>query len=92
LPGYGSFASGGFVAGRACAYQSPHSLTPLTARRSRKQKQLLASTEIEEAPGRHNAMGALRRTGSIEMAVFALTDPIQMVRASAAYALLSLPE
>jgi len=85
-----SFAANALVAGKARVYQSPNSLTPLQLE-IEKQKQRLASTEIEDRRDALMRLSALRREEASRVALTALGDPIPIVRATAAYALLSLP-
>jgi len=85
-----SFAASAIIEGKSHVHQSPNSLTPLQFE-IEKQKQRLASTEVEERRDALMRLGALRRAEASRVAVPLLADPIPIVRATASHALLSLP-
>jgi HEAT repeat protein len=70
--------------------QSPTSLTPLQLE-IRKQRERLNSLEVEERRDAVMRLGGLRRPEASEAALVALSDPVPIVRATAAAAILSLP-
>src|SRR5947207_2485303 len=72
------------------AQQSPRTLTPLQLK-IEKQKQRLASTEVEERRDALMQLAGLRRAEASRVALVALADPMPIIRATAASALLSLP-
>jgi HEAT repeat protein len=85
-----SFAASAIIEGKSRVNQAPNSLTPLQLE-IEKQKQRLASTEVEERRDALMRLGALRRAEASRVAAPALADPIPIVRATATHALLSLP-
>src|SRR6266536_1248439 len=70
--------------------QSPTSLTPLQLE-IQKQRQRLNSLEVEERRAAVMRLGRLRRPEASSVALAALNDPVPIVRATAAAAILSLP-
>ena len=70
--------------------QSPTSLTPLQLE-IENQRQRLNSLEVEERRDAVMRLGGLRRPEASKAALAALSDPVPIVRATAAAAILSLP-
>ena len=77
------------VASIACVAQSQRSLTPLQLEID-KQTQRLSSTEVEERRDAVMRLGVMRRPEASRAALVALSDPVPIVRATAAAAVLSL--
>jgi HEAT repeat protein len=75
---------------RSLNHQSPTSLTPLQLE-IQKQRQRLNSLEVEERRDAVMRLGGLGRPEASEAALAALSDPVPIVRATAAAAILSLP-
>jgi HEAT repeat protein len=70
--------------------QSQRSLTPLQLE-IEKQSHRLSSTEVEERRDAVMRLGVMRRPEASKAALVALSDPVPIVRATAAAAVLSLP-
>ncbi len=75
---------------RLAKRQSPTSLTLLQLE-IQKQRQRLNSLEVEERRDAVMSLGRLRRPEASRVALAALNDPVPIVRATAATAILSLP-
>jgi HEAT repeat protein len=75
---------------RSLKHQSQTSLTPLQFE-IEKQRQRLSSLEGEERRDAVMRLGGLRRPEASKAALAALNDPVPIVRAAAAVAILSLP-
>ncbi|HYE64156.1 MAG TPA: HEAT repeat domain-containing protein, partial [Pyrinomonadaceae bacterium] len=69
---------------------SASALTPLQ-REIERQRQRLASSDIEERRDAVMRLGWMKRPESSRVAASALNDPAEIVRATAAHAVLSLP-
>jgi HEAT repeat protein len=78
------------AAGTVSGHQSQASLTPIQVE-IEKQKQRLTSAEVEERRDAVLRLGRLSRPEASRAAVSALSDPMPIVRATAASAILSLP-
>ena len=78
------------VFGRSLPDQSPHSLTPLQLE-IEKQRTRLTSPEVEERRDALMKLGGLHRAEASRAALSALTDLFPVIRATAAFAVSSLP-
>ena len=81
---------GGFVKARAAQDQTRQALTPVQVA-TEEQRQRLSSTEIEDRRDALMQLRALQRPEASRAALAALNDPVPIVRATAAAAVLWLP-